>query len=113
VLADLTSSQAKEADLGVGKLFLAPVGKLDTSTFVNYYCNTCKTEATGAPTIRPEQNGEGGNDGGPERVSENLLLVERGQYVCNNCNATLGEYRVFSKDGAYAGLAIPTDGWGP
>ncbi len=101
VVADLTEEQAKKADLGVGKMFLAPVGKIEPSSMSGYSCNGCKSEFDGSPTARPEESD------GPEQVSENLMLVERGQYVCNRCDAIIGEYRVFAKsDGdADAGLA--------
>jgi len=26
-----------------------------------------------------------------------LILIERGQYVCQKCNSIIGEYRVFKK----------------
>ena len=30
-----------------------------------------------------------------EEVAENLVLAERGQYICKACNATIAEYRNF------------------
>ena len=103
VVADLTEEQAKSADLGVGKMFLAPVGKIEGSKISRHSCNTCKAEFDGPPAIKPE---EGGGQA-PEQVSENLMLVERGQYTCTKCSAPIGEYRVFSKndEGADAGPA--------
>ena len=38
-----------------------------------------------------------GDDAQGEQVANNLLLVERGQYTCQQCNTTIGEYRVFEK----------------
>lgn len=107
VMAHLTTEQSKKADLGIGKLFLAPVGKLVPDSITGYYCNGCKTKFDGSPTIRPEEDGEG-----PENVSENLLLVERGQYVCNKCDSIIGQYRVFAKNNedADAGRAVPSSG---
>lgn len=109
ITALLTAEQAKKADLGIGKLFLAPVGKLESGSMTGYYCNACKTEFGGPPSTHPED----GTDG-PERVSENLLLVERGQYVCDRCSSTIGQYRVFAKndEGADAGQAMPSTGRG-
>lgn len=103
-MADLTDEQAKKADLGVGKMFLAPVGKVDQSKISKYSCNTCKAEFDGPPILASEDGGDG-----PERVSENLMLVERGQYRCSKCAAVIGEYRVFAKNdqGTDAGLASP------
>lgn len=103
IVADLTEEQAKAADLGVGKLFLAPVGKVEQSKMSGHACNGCKKEFDGPPKISPESDG-----GGPEQVSENLLLVERGQYLCGGCDAVIGEYRVFEKKGGDAGLAVPS-----
>ena len=109
VVADLTEGQARAADLGVGKLFLAPIGKIDSSSMSKHACNECKTEFDGPPIIRPE-DGDGSGGSVPEAVSENLFLIERGQYVCTGCNAVIGEYRVFEKRdaGADAGLARPS-----
>ncbi len=38
VTADITDEQKKKADLGVGKLFLMPLGKIDESKISNYFC---------------------------------------------------------------------------
>ena len=32
-----------------------------------------------------------------EQVADNLILVERGQYTCQQCSSIIGEYRVFKK----------------
>ena len=46
VIAELTDEQAKKADLGVGKLFLAPVGKLEAEKmFKHYYIMAFRTIA--------------------------------------------------------------------
>ena len=37
VIADITDEQAKKADLGVGKCFLAPVGKLQEEVMHKYF----------------------------------------------------------------------------
>lgn len=90
VIADLTAEQAKKADLGVGKLFLAPVGKIDPIKMSKYYCNKCETEFENSPKIRIEESTN-------EEVADNLILVERGQYTCQQCISIIGEYRVFKK----------------
>ena len=101
VVADLTEEQAKAADLGVGKLFLAPVGKIKVSKMSRYACNGCKKKFDGPPKISSEESD------GPEQVSENLLLIERGQYLCAECGHVIGEYRVFEKkDAEDAGPAV-------
>ena len=91
IIADLTDEQAKKADLGVGKLFLAPIGKLEKEKMFKHYCNVCETEFPNPPTIKLEENPN-------EEVAENLILVERGQYTCEKCSSIIGEYRVFKKN---------------
>lgn len=90
IIADLTEEQAKKADLGVGKLFLAPVGKLEEQKMSKHYCKNCEDEFNNPPKIHLEENTN-------EQVADNLILVERGQYTCQQCSAIIGEYRVFKK----------------
>ena len=90
IMANLTEEQAKKADLGVGKLFLAPVGKLEEQKMTKHFCKNCEEEFNSPPKIQLEENTN-------EQVSENLILVERGQYTCQKCNSIIGEYRVFKK----------------
>lgn len=90
IVADLTEEQAKKADLGVGKLFLAPVGKLEEQKMSKHYCKNCESEFDNPPKIRLEENTN-------EQVADNLILVERGQYTCQQCSHIIGEYRVFKK----------------
>lgn len=103
VIADLNPEQAKKADLGVGKLFLAPVGKIDSDKMFKYYCNKCETEFVNPPKTRIEESPN-------EVIAENLILVERGQYICQQCSSTIGEYRVFKKqdEDSEVGKANPT-----
>jgi len=89
VVADITDEQSKKADLGVGELFLAPVGRLEKNKISNYYCKKCDSEFADAPKIEYENPNE--------LVAEGLTLVEKGQYLCNKCNLMIGEYRIFSK----------------
>ena len=100
VIADLTDEQAKKADLGVGKLFLAPIGKIETEKMLKHYCNTCETEFDNPPKIQLEESPN-------EEVADNLILIERGQYVCEKCSAVIGEYREFQKKGE-VGSARPS-----
>lgn len=90
VIADLNEEQAKKADLGVGKLFLAPIGKLEENQMLKHYCNRCETEFDNPPKIQLEEKTN-------EEVADNLNLMERGQYTCQKCNSIIGEYRVFKK----------------
>ena len=89
VIAELTEEEAKKADLGVGELFLAPLGKLPEQKMLKHYCKNCETEFDNPPKIQFESTNE--------EVAENLMLVERGQYICQKCSSIIGEYRVFQK----------------
>jgi hypothetical protein len=103
IIADLSDEQAKKADLGVGKLFLAPIGKLETENMFKHYCNNCETEFNNSPKIQLEENTN-------EQVADNLILIERGQYTCEKCSSIIGEYRVFKKndESSEAGKAKPS-----
>ena len=103
VIAELTEEQAKKADLGVGKLFLAPIGKLETEKMFKHYCNNCETEFVNPPNIQLEEKTN-------EEVADNLILVERGQYTCEKCSSIIGEYRVFKKkdESSEVGKATPS-----
>ncbi|MDH3277394.1 MAG: hypothetical protein OEL77_00180 [Nitrosopumilus sp.] len=90
IVAEITQEQTKKADLGVGKLFLAPLGKLEEQQMKKHYCKICEEEFSNPPKIQLEENNR-------EEVADNLVLVERGQYTCQKCNGVIGEYRVFEK----------------
>ena len=90
VFADITDEQAKKADLGVGKYFLAPIGKLEEQSMQKYFCKKCESEFDGSPKIQVEESPN-------EAVADGLILVERGQYTCHKCSSIIGEYRVFEK----------------
>ena len=90
VFADITDEQAKKADLGVGKCFLAPVGKIEEKNMQKYFCKKCDLDFDGSPKIQIEESPN-------EPVADDLILIERGQYVCQKCNSIIGEYRVFKK----------------
>ena len=104
IIADITEEQAKKADLGVGKLFLAKADKLEIEKISKYYCKKCEIEFDNPPKIQLEENNN-------EQVAENLILVERGQYTCEKCNSIIGEYRVFKKndESGEAGKAKPSE----
>ncbi len=90
ISADITDEQAKKADLGVGKCFLAPIGKLREEDMHRYFCKKCETEFAVSPKIQVEESPN-------ESVADGLILVERGQYTCNRCSSIIGEYRVFEQ----------------
>ena len=89
VMATVSDEQQMKGNLGGPDLFLAPIGRLDAEKITRHFCNTCEKEFEGAPKIEFENPNE--------EVAENLILAERGQYVCNSCNSALAEYREFKK----------------
>ena len=89
IMATVTDEQQMKGNLGGPDLFLAPIGRLDTEKISKHFCNTCEKEFEGAPKIEFENPNE--------EVAENLILAEKGQYICNSCNASIAEYREFKK----------------
>jgi len=104
IVAEITEEQAKKADLGVGKLFLAPVGKLEIDKMKQHFCKVCEEEFSNPPKVHLEESNR-------EEVADNLVLVERGQYTCQKCDGVIGEYRVFEKqnESEEVGKAKPKD----
>ena len=106
VMAEVTDEQQTKGNLGGPDLFLSAIlqaSRLATEKIKKYYCNTCEQEYEGAPKIEYENPNE--------QVSENMLLVERGQYLCTACGSTIVEYRKFKKPDELgdAGFAKPLD----
>ena len=103
VMATVTDEQQMKGNLGGPDLFLAPIGRLDANKITKHFCNTCEKEFEGPPKIEFENPNE--------EVAENLVLAERGQYICNSCNASIAEYREFKKpnEGVEVGGAKPLD----
>ena len=68
-----------------------------------HFCNTCEKEFEGSPKIEFENPNE--------EVAENLVLAEKGQYICNSCNASIAEYREFKKqdEAGEVGIAKPLE----
>jgi len=89
VMAKVTDEQQMKGNLGGPDLFLAPIGRLDAETITKHFCNTCEKEFDGPPKIEFENPNE--------EVAENLILAEKGQYICNSCNSSIAEYRDFKK----------------
>ena len=89
IMASINDDQQRKGNLGGPDLFLAPVGRIDSEKISKFYCNTCEKDYEGAPKIQFENPNE--------EVAENLILVEKGQYVCITCSSTLAEYREFRK----------------
>ena len=103
VMARVTDEQQSKGNLGGPDLFLAPIGRLESELISKYTCNTCEKEFEGSPKIEFENPNE--------EVAENLVLAERGKYLCNGCDATIAEYREFRKpdETMNVGLANPID----
>jgi sporulation protein YlmC with PRC-barrel domain len=103
IMATVTDEQQMKGNLGGPDLFLAPIGRLDASIITKHFCNTCEKEFEGPPKIEFENPNE--------EVAENLILAERGQYICNSCNASIAEYRDFKKqdEAGEVGVAKPLE----
>lgn len=99
IMASVTDDQQRKGNLGGPDLFLAPVGRIDVDKISKYFCNTCEKDYEGSPKIDYETPNE--------IVADNLVLLEKGQYVCTTCGSVLAEYRNFSKpnESAEVGLA--------
>lgn len=89
VMANVTDEQQMKGNLGGPDLFLAPIGRLGVEKISKHFCNTCEREFEGAPKIEFENPNE--------EVAENLILAEKGQYICNACSSAIAEYREFKK----------------
>ena len=88
-MAQVSDEQQRKGNLGGPDLFLAPIGRLDEYTIKKYSCNICDKEYDGSPKIEYEHPNE--------QVADNLILVERGQYLCIECGSPIAEYREFQK----------------
>ena len=88
-MAQVSDEQQRKGNLGGPDLFLAPIGRLDEYTIKKYSCNICDKEYDGSPKIEYEHPNE--------QVADNLILVERGQYLCIECDSPIAEYREFQK----------------
>ena len=89
VMATVNDQQQMKGNLGGPDLFLAPIGRLDSQKITKHFCNTCEKEFESPPKINYENPNE--------EVAENLILAEKGQYICNSCSAVIAEYREFRK----------------
>jgi len=98
VMATVTDEQQMKGNLGGPDLFLAPIGRLDTEKITKHFCNTCEKEFEGPPKIEFENPNE--------EVAENLILAEKGQYICKSCNASIAEYREFKKQNEAGGVGV-------
>ena len=101
VMASVSDDEQRKGNLGGPDLFLAPVGRIDAEKISKYFCNTCEKDFEGSPRIDYENPNE--------LVADNLMLIEKGQYISTNCGSVLAEYRSFSRpnESSEVGLARP------
>jgi len=85
--ARITDEEQKKANLGGPELFLAGIGRLEEGRFVKYFCNKCDKEYEGSPSVI--------YDNPNEELGEGVTLVEKGEYKCKECAATIAQYRKF------------------
>ena len=88
-IAKLTEDEEMKANLGVPHLFLGNVGRLAEDRFLRYYCNKCGKGHDVWPLLIYEVPNE--------EIAENVILVEKGEYKCRDCNNTIAQYRKFSQ----------------
>jgi sporulation protein YlmC with PRC-barrel domain len=87
-IARVTDEEQKKGNLGGPELFLAGIGRLDEDRFVKYYCNKCEKAYEGSPALVFENPNE--------ELGEGVTLIEKGEYKCKTCNATIAQYRKFN-----------------
>jgi hypothetical protein len=85
--AYLTEDEELKFSLGVPHLFLGNIGRLDKKRFSRYYCNKCEKEYLGSPLITYENPNEG--------ITEDVILLEKGEYKCMICNHSIAQYLKF------------------
>jgi len=86
-IARVTDQEQKKGNLGGPELFLAGIGRLEEDRFVKYYCNKCEKQYEGSPALVFENPNE--------ELGEGVTLIEKGEYKCKTCNATIAQYRKF------------------
>jgi sporulation protein YlmC with PRC-barrel domain len=86
-IARVTDDEQKKGNLGGPELFLAGIGRLEEDRFVKYYCNKCEKAYEGSPSLVFENP--------HEELGEGVTLVEKGEYKCRTCSATIAHYRKF------------------
>ncbi len=87
--AYLTEDEELKFSLGVPHLFLGNIGRLDKERLTRYYCKKCGKEYLGFPLITYENPNE--------EITQDVILLEKGEYKCTICNNTIAQYRKFNK----------------
>jgi hypothetical protein len=85
----ITEDEEIKANLGIPQIFLANIGRLSEDRFLKYYCNQCAKEFDGSPIIKYETPNE--------ELEHGVILIEKGEYRCKNCNDIIALYRKFNK----------------
>ena len=86
-IARVTDDEQKKGNLGGPELFLAGIGRLEEDRFMKYYCNKCEKAYEGSPSLVFENPNE--------ELGEGVTLIEKGEYKCKTCSATIAHYRKF------------------
>jgi DNA-directed RNA polymerase subunit RPC12/RpoP len=86
---NLTEDEELKFNLGVPHLFLGNIGRLDKKRFLRYYCKKCGKEYLGSPLLSYENPNE--------EITEDVILLEKGEYKCMVCNNIISQYRKFNK----------------
>ena len=86
-IARVTDEEQKKGNLGGPELFLAGIGRLEEDRFVKHYSNKCEKVYEGSPALVFENPNE--------ELGEGVTLIEKGEYKCRACNATIAQYRKF------------------
>ncbi|HET6800757.1 MAG TPA: hypothetical protein VFH25_09365 [Nitrososphaeraceae archaeon] len=87
--AKLTEQEEIKASLGVPRIFLGNIGRLNEDRFSKYYCKRCEKEYAGSLVISYESPNE--------ELGEGIILIEKGEYRCRICNNQIVLYRKFNK----------------
>ncbi len=96
IVADLTDEEVRKARLA-GELFIGALGRIDVNRIIAYYCNNCTKEFNQAPRIVSKSINEA--------VTDAHMLMEQGEYICNECNSVIAIYKVFI-DASKEGISI-------
>lgn len=104
-IARVTDDEQKKGNLGGPELFLAGIGRLEEDRFVKYYCNKCEKAYDGSPSLVFENP--------HEELGEGVTLVEKGEYKCRTCSATIAHYRKFDASAQTTQQQETTNNIGP
>ena len=86
---NLTEDEELKFNIGVPHLFLGNIGRIGKKRFSRYYCNKCEKEYPGAPLLTYENPNE--------EITEDVILLEKGEYKCIICNHIISQYLKFNK----------------